>query len=320
MNPYWGKDAWEFLFLFFTRFPEWIRGHLASDEIQLFVLISIALSAAWTGTFLILKKMTMFANAISHTILLGIVLTYLLTRSFSSSDHFHLSMPLLIGASLLTACLTGLCIHLFVHRLNVAEDASIGLVFSSLFALGVLSVSILTRNSHIGTEVIMGNVDMLHRDDLKRALVILVFTLFFIELFFKEWCATAFDPSFSQSTGISVRSFHFFLTILASAVCIGSFRAVGVILVISFLVGPPLTARLWVHRVRSMIVLASFLGITASFLGVIVSRHLFSVHCVSLSTGGLVVFFIGVFYFLSLALLRLKDVAKKIFYAQPLQK
>jgi manganese/zinc/iron transport system permease protein len=300
MNPYWEKNGFEFLLLFLQRFPEWIRGNLVSDEIQLFVLIAVAIATAWTGTFLILKKMTLFANAISHTILLGIVLAYVTLRAFYPGMQFHFNTFLLVLASLITALITGALIHLFVYRLKVPEDASIGLVFTSLFALGVLAASLLTRNAHIGVEVIMGNADLLHIDDLKRIGGILLIDLFVFTLFFKEFCATSFDPHFSQSCGISVRFFHFFLTLLSALTCIGAFRAIGVILVIAFLVGPPLTARLWVKRVAPLIVLASLLGSLASLLGVMTARHLFSVHYVSLSTGGLVVFFIGLFYFFSL--------------------
>src|SRR5690348_5384464 len=99
MNPYWGASFSEFILLFFHRMVQWLTGSLslcdlASDEIQVLTLICIAFSGALLGCFLVLKKMTMLANSLSHTILLGIVGSYLLL--FNSLTTFQLDVDLKI--------------------------------------------------------------------------------------------------------------------------------------------------------------------------------------------------------------------------------
>lgn len=298
MNPYWGKD----FFGFFVTLWHRLMGDLplpalASDEVQLLVLAGVAISSALIGTFLTLKRMTMLANSLSHTVLLGIVVAHLLTfsTSFLTPD-----LSTLILASLLTALITAFLTQLLTEGMKLQEDASIGLVFTSLFALGVVLVTVFTRNSHIGLEVIMGNVDALHPDDLKFVGVTLGLDLLAILFCFKEFKITAFDPSLASSLGIRPSFFNYFLMILTSATVISAFRAVGVILVLAFLVGPTLTARLWTCRLKTLLALASFLGVICAMVGVALSRHLLTVYQMPLSTGGLVVALLGLAYLLSL--------------------
>jgi len=309
LNPYWGKTFWEVIVLFFTRLGEWMKGgvslsDLAPDEIQLLVLFFAAISCALVGAFLILRQMTMLANSLSHTILMGIVLAYLIMRpfypSFLQGQEIVLGTQTLLLASLLTGLLTTLLTQFLIHFMRLQEDASIGLVFTSLFAIGIVLVTIYTKSAHIGTEAIMGNADALHIHDLKLiSLVTLVDFLFFF-FFFKEFKITAFDPQLANSLGISYQFFNYLLMVLVSATCIGAFRAIGVLLVLAFLVGPPLTARFLTDRLGRLLVLAVCIGGICSFAAVALARHLLSVYQMPLSTGGLVVVMIALAYFLAM--------------------
>ena len=165
INPYRGSGILSFFFTLIQRLFYFISGHnitLASDELQILLLSCVAISCSLLGSFLVLKKMTMLANALSHTILLGIVIAYLI---FSFSNGIDLKV--LIIASFVSATLTAMLIQALHSLFDLQQDAAIGLVFTSLFALGILMATVYTRNAHIGVEAVMGSVDALHFDDLK---------------------------------------------------------------------------------------------------------------------------------------------------------
>jgi manganese/zinc/iron transport system permease protein len=308
INPYFGKNFGQFLLLFFQRTGELFFGKigindLSSDEIQVLVLSLVACASALVGTLLVLKKMTMLANSLSHTILLGIVVAYLILLPFIPEAGVHtyaISIEVLLIASLVTGLMTTLLTQMLTNVLKLQEDASTGLVFTTLFALGIVFVTVFTRNTHLGTEAIMGNVDALHRHDLKLIFWIALFDFAVISVFFKEFKMVAFDGAFANTLGFSNSFFSYLLMVLTSATVIGAFRAVGVLLVLAFLVGPVLTARLFTHRLKKLILLAMGIGIGASLVSVALARHLLSVHHFPVSTSGLAATVLGAIYFVSL--------------------
>ena len=304
-NPYYDQGIFGFFWVLIQRLWLGLQGRLSiadivTDELQIIVLSSVAVSAALVGSFLVFRKMTMLANALSHTILVGIVLAYLFFKGTQGAvgDHYHhsLSLGMLFAAALVTGLVTTFFTEFLSKVLKLQEDASIGIVFTSLFAMGIILVTLLTRNVHIGAEVVMGNVDALHLDDLKLVGMILLMNVVVIFFFFKEFQLTTFDPSFAKAIGVSTLIFHYLLMMQASATVIGAFRAVGVIMVLAFLTAPTLTARLMTHRLKPMLAIASVIGVLASVLGVAISRHLFSTAGFALSTGGIVVCVLVVFY------------------------
>lgn len=300
-NPYWGSDFFDFFGVLFSRLFGGASTGIVSDEIQMLVLIGVALSSSLLGAFLVLKKMTMLANSLSHTLLLGIVLTFI-GLSFFGMESTSLTLPILLLASLITGLITTFLTQLLTHVLKLQEDASIGLVFTTLFALGITLVTLFTRNSHIGTEIVMGNVDALHVDDLKLVFSVAAGNLALILLFFKEFRITSFDGALASSLGIRTNLFHYLLMVQVAATAIGAFRAVGVLLVLAFLVGPPLIARLLTDRLRTLLILSSCIGVACSIIGVALSRHFLSVEQMPLSTAGLVVTVIVITYLLTLLL------------------
>ena len=310
MNPYSDSNFLTFFTTLLSRLMQFFSGRLAladlaSDEVQLIVLSFISLSSAIVGSFLVLRKMTMLANSLSHTILLGIVLAFLLVMPFSNGSSF-LSVQTLLIASLLTALVTALLTQFFTYLLKLQEDASIGLVFTTLFALGVVLVTLFTRNTHLDVEAVMGNADALHPDDIQFVFWIALANLALLLLFYKQMQATAFDASLSRFLGISSSFFSYLLMVQTSATVIGAFRSVGVLLVLAFLVGPALIARLFSIRLRGQLWIASLIGIFSSLFGVALSRHMLSAYEMPLSTAGLVVTVIALFYVFSLLLITLK--------------
>jgi manganese/zinc/iron transport system permease protein len=307
MNPYWGKHFFGVILLFFERMFYVLTGKLplsalAPDEIQICVLALLAISSAAIGTFLVMRKITMLANSLSHTVLLGIVISYVSMLAFLPKEQMSahgIGVELLLLAALITGLITTLLTQLLTSLFRLQEDASTGLVFSMLFALGLVLITALTRNAHIGTEAIMGNVDALHADDLYLIFWIASLNLFTIILFFKEWKTTTFDPGFARSIGFSSPLFNYLLMGLTSVTVIGAFRAVGVLLVLAFLVAPVLTARLFSHRLKYVILLSAGIGIVCSLFSVGLSRHLLSVYHLPVSTSGLTIAMLGFSFFLS---------------------
>lgn len=304
-NPYTGKTFLQFFWQLMLRFWAFLTGEIGvgdfvSDEIQILVLVGVAVSAAILGCFLVLRKMTMLANALSHTILLGIVLAYAMTMHgvFGQLADPHDSIPItaMLLAALVMGVVTTFLTEFLTKSVGLQEDASIGIVFTSLFSLGVILVTLLTRNAHIGTEAVMGNVDALQIGDLKLVLAVLSFNVVFTLLFFKEYKITTFDSGLSKALGISPVFFNYLLMIQVSATAIGGFRAVGVLMVLALITGPALTAQLLTHNLKTMIALSALLGSIASIIGVALSRHFLSVADLALSTGGVVVCVITVMF------------------------
>lgn len=304
-NPYFGQDFFGVVFTLLKRLFLFVSGQsleLAADELQLLILSGIAISSALVGTWLVLRRLAMLANSLSHTTLLGIVLVFIFERwRLGGEINTNLSIWSLIVASLISGFLTAFMTEFLTHRIRLQEDASNGVVFSFLFALGIVLVTVLTRNAHVGTELVMGNVDMLHIDDLKTTLWVSLLNVVLILVFYRGYLVTTFDRSFAASSGFGLAFFQYLLLFQVSLTSVSAFRAVGVLMVLAFIVGLPLIARLWTNRLPIMLLIAVFAGILASALGVALSRHVYSIFHLPLSTGGVVVCMILLLYVLSLS-------------------
>lgn len=303
INPYHHQSFFGFIGLFFQRMFSILTGnlpfdHLASDEIQVLVLIGISISSALVGCFLVLRKMTMLANALSHTILIGIVLAFVFTQGFDE-ERGSLPFEALFIASLCMGIITTFLTQFLTKTGKVQEDASTGLVFTTLFALGVVLVTVLTRSAHIGTEAVMGNADALHREDLYWVYVSVATNVILFLLFFKEFKLTTFDPGLAAALGFSPLFFDYLLMTQTSITTMTSFRAVGVLLVLAFMTGPVLAAKLWSHRLSSLLIFSCSIGALSALVGVAFTRHLLTSHGISLSTSGIVVCVITLFYLIS---------------------
>ena len=293
MNPYSGATFIECISLFLQRLFSFQP--LVQDEIQLYTLSLIAISSAIVGTFLVLRKMCMLANSLSHTILTGIVSAFAIQRFFGPSafdasfSQLLASEYIVIIASLLMAFLTIFLTDLLISWLKVKDDAATGIVFSCLFSAGILLVTLMSRNAHIGAELMMGNADALTRQDLILSLQMAIINTALILIFFRPLFYTTFDPVFSQVIGIRAQLFRYLLMAQLAITAIAAFRAVGVLMVIAFIVTPPLIARRLTSNLTSMIALACAIGVGTSCVSVALSRHMLSVFGIALSTSALTV-------------------------------
>lgn len=301
MNPYWGVNFFKFFWVVVKRLYIW-EGPLVGDEVQLGVLCALSLASGLLGCFLVLRQMTMLANSLSHTILLGIVGAFVLLGGGSMDQ---MGMGVLVLGALLSAALTSGLTEFLIRALRVQKDAAIGFVFTTLFALGIVMVTLYTNHAHIGIEAIMGNVDALHVHDLKLAGGLALGVVVLIGLFYGPLKVLTFDPLFAR--GMGVRGLPAMLTLMTAGLSIGAFRAVGVVLFLALLVGPPLIARRLTNQLGKMLSLSCVIGMVLSIVAVALSRHCLSVYHMPLSTAGLLVTLLLLVYGVTLFATRKKE-------------
>lgn len=238
----------------------------------LLVLIMTGLSTSLLGVFLVLRKSGMVTDAISHTILLGIVVVFFLTEDLRS--------PLLIIGATFVGIITVYLIEIVTSSKMMRQDASIGLVFTALFAVAVILVSRYARNVHLDIDaVILGQVlyAPLNRIDILgyslpyafvQLSLIFIVNVLFVMIFYKELKISTFDPVYATLSGFSTMIIYYILMALVSVTAVASFDAVGSILVISFFIAPAATSYLIVNRsLLKMIMLSLIISVINSVVG-----------------------------------------------------
>jgi len=306
---YYGHTFFSFFLLLIRRLLGLEPGALAADEIQLLVLSGLAISCALVGTFLMLHRMAMLANALSHTILLGIVVSMML---FPTEELIPVSV--LMVAACMTALVTALLTRGLQSVARLQEDASIGLVFSSLFALGILLISVRMRNLHVGLELIMGNADALLKSDIVFVGWICLMNIALITLLFRSYQISAFDPTLARALGLSPGLLVYVLMTQTALTSISSFRCVGVFMVLAFLIAPPLIIRLFVHRLPQLLLGSVVLSVGVVVLGVALSRHIFTSIGIGVSTAGVIVSLFFIFFLLA-AVFKLTFSKLRLYYS-----
>ncbi|WP_019006019.1 metal ABC transporter permease [Cohnella laeviribosi] len=231
----------------------------------------VATCCAVLGCFLVLRRMALVGDAISHAVLPGIAIAFLVSGSRGS-------FFMLLGAALVGFVAVFL-IQLFQSG-GVQSDASIGVVFTALFAVGVVLISLNARNIDLDLDcVLFGEIAYVQWNTLEfgalslgpKAVWLLGLTLLVIaavvSLFYKQFKLCAFDPALAAALGIPVAVFHYLLMGLVSMATVSSFESVGAVLVVGLLVIPPAAAYLLTDRLGTMIGLAVVIGIVSSVAG-----------------------------------------------------
>lgn len=257
----------------------------SGDMAQAVVLMLLAINCSMVGVWLVLRKMTMLANSVSHTVLLGIVGAYILHQFFGGVGPPAFLWLMLSSA--VVAAFTMLATQFFHTRVGLQEDASIGLVFSGLFALGILWLSWIFPHSHIGLELIMGHADAIVWSDVQIVSLSFVINLVILRLLYKEYQISTFDRSLGALMGFCPRLLDFFLMTQLTLTIMVGFRSVGPFLVLAFLVGPVLCARALTHDLRKLICLAGIIGACSSLASVVMARAALQFAGLALSTPGL---------------------------------
>jgi manganese/zinc/iron transport system permease protein len=237
----------------------------------------VAASCALVGSFLVLRKMALLGDAISHAVLPGIVLAFLWTGDRSA-------LPMVLGAGALGLATVAL-VELFHRSRRLTEDASIGVVFPALFSLGGILVSRYAAQVDLDLDCVLYGEIAYTPWDLwllgERSLGpkalwvgagVLLFDLAVVLLFYKELKIATFDPELAGALGFSPVLLHYLLMGAVSVTVVGAFESVGAILVVAMLVVPPATAYLFTDRLSRMIGLAVGLGVASAVLGYLAAR------------------------------------------------
>lgn len=260
----------------------------AQVEIQIIACL-VAAACAIPGVFLVLRRMALITDAISHAILPGIVVGFFITHDISS--------PILILLAALTGVLTVVLVSFIQKTGLVKEDTAIGLVFPALFSLGVILIAQYANDVHLDIDaVLLGELAQAHLDRLiiggetiggviiggydlgpKSLWVIgsiLLISLGLLLAFFKELKVSTFDIGLASALGFSPVLLHYGLMTVSSITIVGSFDAVGAILVIALMIAPAATAYLLTKDLKKMLLLSVGFGVFAAIVGYWVAHGL----------------------------------------------
>jgi len=269
----------------------------------------VAAASALVGVFLILRKQALIGDAISHSVLLGIVLAFLLTDSRS--------LPVMLAGAVLIGLLTA-WLSDTLHRVGkLQSDASIGIVFTLFFAIGVILVSLYAGQIDLDQEcVLYGEIAFVPFDTIyigglesgtdigPRAFwaigIVFVIVLVSILLGFKRLETIAFHPNLALSLGINVVFWHYFLMTLVSMTTVASFDAVGAILVVALLVIPASSAYLLAKSLKAMLWIAIGYSQAAVIIGYSLAFGLDSSISASIAVSA------GVLLFITIAVLQVQ--------------
>ncbi|MFL0095000.1 metal ABC transporter permease [Tenacibaculum maritimum] len=246
---------------------------MTSAQIEIQVIASlVAIACAIPGTFLVLRKMALISDAISHSILPGLVIGFFITHD--------LGAPLLIVMAALSGIITVVLVEFIQKTRLVKEDTAIGLVFPALFSVGVILISKNANDVHLDTDVVLlGELAFAPFDRLlvngidlgPKSLwvvgMILLITVGLLLAFFKELKISTFDTGLATALGFSPAILHYGLMSVASVTTVGAFDAVGAILVVALMIAPAATAYLLTDDLKKMLFFAAFFGVFSAILG-----------------------------------------------------
>lgn len=260
---------------------DWIAGPLSHPFMQRALVVSLLVAAvcAVLSCYLVLKGWSLMGDAISHAVLPGIVIAYVL------------SIPLAIGAFV-----AGLACALFTGYLKensrVKEDTVMGIVFSGMFGFGLVIFTKVETDQHLN-HILFGNVLGVSVRDLIETALVAGGTLFVVLLKRRDLLLYCFDPNHARTVGLPVRALHYGLLVLLSLTIVASLKAVGIILVIAMLIGPGATAYLLTDSFERMLGIAASVAMTSALLGTIASFHL------DAATGACIVLIQSMFFVLA---------------------
>ncbi|QOV87509.1 metal ABC transporter permease [Humisphaera borealis] len=223
-------------------------------------LVSVAL--ALIGCWLVVRGLSLLGDALAHSVLPGIVIGFLIGKSLQSAW-------ILVGATAMGMA-AAVLVQAVRDNSRVKEDASLGIVFTTLFAIGVVLINLFAGQTDLDPGcVLYGQVEYFIRTPEKiiPMACILGGILLLMVLFFRQLLISTFDPLLARSMGIPATFIHYTIMAVLSLTTVASFEAVGAILAVALLVTPGATARLWTDRMKRMLLLAALHALLATTIG-----------------------------------------------------
>ncbi|HRG67570.1 MAG TPA: iron chelate uptake ABC transporter family permease subunit [Saprospiraceae bacterium] len=250
------QDIFRYLFDFFS-----------SDLGLRTLIISILVGAmcGMLGCFIVLRNMALIGDALSHAILPGIVLAFVVA-GYSTLGFF-------VG-SVMAGLLSAFLITWLQQKIRIKNDAAIGIIFTFMFSIGIIGISWISGKQGVHLDLkdfLFGNLLSVSQEDLYMSILMLMLVSFIIILFYRPLFITTFQPVIAGTMGINSAAMHYLLMLLLSLVVVASLRSVGVILVVSMLITPASAALLIADRLQKVLIWASLLGSLSAILGLILS-------------------------------------------------
>jgi len=259
------------------------------------IAILTAITCALPGVFLVLRGVAMMSDAISHAILLGIAIMFLIVKQLDS--------PLLIFGAAAAGILTVVCTEMIIKSKRLKQDAAIGLIFPFFFSVGVILISQYARNVHLDIDMVLlgelafapfNRMIIAGMDCGPYALWVVGATFLingaFIGLFYKELVLTTFDATLATMSGFSPAILYYGLMTITSITAVATFDIVGSIMVVALMITTPATAYLVAKKVDYMIVLSLVFASLSAFFGY------FFACCADVSIAGSIACMTGVLF------------------------
>ncbi|WP_085505238.1 metal ABC transporter permease [Thalassobacillus devorans] len=215
--------------------------------------IMVGIICGVIGCFIILRGMALMGDAISHAVLPGVAISYMLGINFFFGAVF-------------SGVVTAIAIGFVSQNSRIKHDTSIGIMFTAAFAAGIIIITLLKSSTDL-YHILFGNVLAVRSSDMWITLAIGIVVLAAVYLFYKELLITSFDETMGAAYGLPVRLIHYFLMTLLTMVTVASLQTVGIVLVVAMLITPAAAAYLLTDRLWIMIFLASGIGVISSIAG-----------------------------------------------------
>ncbi len=264
------------LFLEPLSYPFMLRGLAAA------VMVGIVCSLV--GTYVVLRGMAFFGDALAHAILPGVAVGYLVSGSAQTT---------LFWWALAAAVLTSIGIGAVSKGAQIKEDTAIGIVFAGMFALGIALISTMRSYTVDLVHFLFGNVLGVTGADLVLTAVWSLLVILAIVAFFKEFLVISFDPVLAETLRLPSNALRYLLLVLIAVAIVVSLQTVGIALMLAMLVTPPATAYLLTRRLPNMMVLAAAIGATSGVIGLYLSYY------VSIASGPAIVLVCTAFFLLA---------------------
>lgn len=239
-------------------FSEFIDGLLNFHFLQnaLITALVVGIVGGAVGCFIILRGMSLMGDAISHAVLPGVAISFILGINF------------FIGA-IVFGLLASTIITYIKSNSIIKSDTAIGITFSSFLALGIILIGIANSSTDL-FHILFGNILAVQDLDMWITIAVALLVLTAITIFFRPLLLTSFDPILAKSIGVKVTFYHYLLMVILTLVAVTAMQSVGTILIVALLITPAATAYLYANSLKTMILLSSGFGALASVLGLFI--------------------------------------------------
>lgn len=228
---------------------------------SLMIAIIIGVLCSLVGSYLMVQRLALLGDAISHSVLPGLAIA------------FWLDTNIFIGA-FIAGILSTMIIAGIKTYSPIKEDAAMGIVFSAFFALGIILITVIQKDHKVDlNHFLFGNILGVTQNDVIDTAIIAIIILITVILFYKELLFYTFDVLGAQATGLPIHLLNFGLMVLLALTIVASLKAVGVILVLSLLITPTATAYLLVPRLHQVMILGAIIGVISSVSGMYLSYY-----------------------------------------------